>query len=153
MLFSQAGLSGTEASFIASGVSGLVNFVCTILCQFFTDKCAFALACSVSSADDRARMAGGRRPSMIRGGAVISVTMLVIGALYASGESQGGAGRWVIIVFIYLYVVAFACTWAIIIRIIVTELQPTRTRAAVSSLGQCVNWVRTTLLDPSARRE
>ena len=83
---------------------------------------------------------------MIRGGSVIASTMLIIGTLYASGASNTAAGRWAIIVLIYLFVIGFTCSWAIVIRIIVSELQPTRTRAAVSSLGQCVNWVRTLLL-------
>ena len=79
---------------------------------------------------------------MVRGGAVIASTMLIIGTLYASGASSKPAGRWAIIVLIYLFVIGFTCTWAIVIRIICSELQPTRTRAAVSSFGQCVNWVR-----------
>ncbi|KAJ3522728.1 hypothetical protein NM688_g8835 [Phlebia brevispora] len=123
VLFSQAGLSGTTSSFIASGVSGLINVVFTILCQFFTDK-------------------WGRRPSMIRGGSVIAGSMLIIGALYASEASSVPAGRWAIIVLIYIFVIGYTCSWAIVVRIICSEIQPTRTRAAVSSLGQCANWVR-----------
>ncbi len=69
--------------------------------------------------------------------------MLVIGSLYASGASNSQSGRWVIIVLIYVFVVAFSSSWAMVIRIYCSEIQPTRTRAAVSSLGQCANWVRT----------
>lgn len=38
VLFAQAGLSSTNASFLASGVSGLLNVVVTIVAQFYTDK-------------------------------------------------------------------------------------------------------------------
>lgn len=38
VLFTQAGLSSTNASFLASGVSGLLNVVVTIISQFYTDK-------------------------------------------------------------------------------------------------------------------
>lgn len=38
VLFTQAGLGSTNASFLASGVSGLVNLVVTIIAQFYTDK-------------------------------------------------------------------------------------------------------------------
>lgn len=38
VLFTQAGLSSTNASFLASGVSGLLNVVVTIIAQFYTDK-------------------------------------------------------------------------------------------------------------------
>ena len=82
---------------------------------------------------------------MIRGGSVIASTMLTIGALYASGASGTASGRWAIIVLIYCFVIGYTCSWAIVVRIICSEIQPTRTRAAVSSLGQCANWVRSTL--------
>lgn len=38
VLFTQAGLGSTNASFLASGVSGLVNLVVTIIAQFYADK-------------------------------------------------------------------------------------------------------------------
>ncbi|CAL1713568.1 unnamed protein product [Somion occarium] len=121
VLFSQAGLPGTTASFIASGVSGLVNIACTIVAQFFADS-------------------WGRRASMISGGTVIAGSMLVIGTLYASNASDTSAGRWAIIALIYIFVIGFSCTWAIVTRIICSEIQPMRTRAAATSLGQCANW-------------
>ncbi|KIP04250.1 hypothetical protein PHLGIDRAFT_31456 [Phlebiopsis gigantea 11061_1 CR5-6] len=122
VLFTQAGLSGTTSSFVASGVSGIIMVVVTFSCQFFTDT-------------------WGRRPSMIRGGYVIALSMLIIGALYASNATASPAGRWAVIVLIYVFVIGYTSTWAICVRIICSEIQPTRTRAAVSSLGQCANWV------------
>ncbi|KAL4249825.1 major facilitator superfamily protein [Abortiporus biennis] len=122
VLFQQAGLSGTTASFIASGVSGLVNVACTIGVQFFADT-------------------WGRRVTMIGGGSVIASSMLIIGTLYATGASNTEVGRWAIIVLIYIFVVGFSCSWAIVTRIICSEIQPMRTRAAATSLGQCANWV------------
>lgn len=80
---------------------------------------------------------------MIRGGSVIASSMLIIGALYASGAANNSAGRWAIIVLIYIFVIGYTCSWAIVVRIICSEIQPTQTRAAVSSLGQCANWART----------
>ena len=77
---------------------------------------------------------------MIRGGLVISGTMLTIGALYASGASSTPAGKWAIIALIYVFVVAFAMSWAVVNRIYCSEIQPMHTRAAASSLGQCANW-------------
>ncbi|TCD60580.1 hypothetical protein EIP91_009838 [Steccherinum ochraceum] len=117
-----SGLPGQQASFIASGVTGLVNLACTIAAQFFSDTWS-------------------RRTSMISGGSIIATCMLVIGTLYATSASDTAAGRWAIIVLIYVFVVAYACTWAIVTRIIASEIQPTRTRAAATSFGQCMNWV------------
>ncbi|TCD60582.1 hypothetical protein EIP91_009840 [Steccherinum ochraceum] len=122
LLFTQAGLPGQQASFIASGVTGLVNIACTIAVQFFADTWS-------------------RRTSMISGGSIIAACMLIIGTLYATSASDTAAGRWAIIVLIYIFVVAFSCTWAIVVRIIASEIQPTRTRAAATSFGQCMNWV------------
>ncbi|TFY82371.1 hypothetical protein EWM64_g1647 [Hericium alpestre] len=122
VLFSQAGLSSTTAAFLASGVSGLLNVACTIITQIYTDD-------------------WGRRSSMIRGGTIISGTMLLIGILYASNASSTLAGRWTIIALIYIFVIAFAMSWAVVNRIYCSEIQPMRTRAAATSLGQCANWV------------
>ena len=79
---------------------------------------------------------------MIRGGVMISGTMLLIGTLYATNASATAAGRWTIIALIYIFVVAFSMSWAVVNRIYCSEIQPMRTRAAATSLGQCANWVR-----------
>ncbi|KII89140.1 hypothetical protein PLICRDRAFT_109396 [Plicaturopsis crispa FD-325 SS-3] len=122
VLFSQAGLSSTKAAFLASGVSGLLNIACTIVTQIYTEK-------------------WGRRPSVIRGGLVLSGTMLIIGSLYASRASDTPAGRWTIIALIYVFVAAFSMSWAVTNRVYCSEIQPMHTRAAATSLGQCANWV------------
>lgn len=79
---------------------------------------------------------------MIRGGIVIGVAMILIGSLYASHASDTVAGRYAIIVLIYIFVVGYVASWAIVTRTICSEIQPMRTRAAATSLGQCANWVR-----------
>ncbi|KAL6304177.1 general substrate transporter [Sparassis latifolia] len=132
VLFSQAGLPSTTASFVASGVSGIINVVCTFCVQFFADNCS----------------PGGRRTSMIRGGSVIATAMLLIGTLYASHASNTAAGRYSVIVLPYIFVVGFVPSWAIVTRIICSEIQSMRTRAAVTSLGQCANWVGTPIFTP-----
>ncbi len=60
VLFSQAGLPGTTASFIASGVSGIVNVACTVLVQGFADTCKLSSTTPLfPSADDSTAL--GRR--------------------------------------------------------------------------------------------
>ncbi|KAG9075031.1 hypothetical protein FS749_013344, partial [Ceratobasidium sp. UAMH 11750] len=94
ILFSQAGLGSRQASFLASGVSGILNIASTIPAQLYLlDH-------------------WGRRSSAIVGGWAMTVCMLAIGSLYAAG-AQNGEGRWAIIVFIYVFVVAFSTTWAV----------------------------------------
>ncbi|KAF8182142.1 general substrate transporter [Mycena galopus ATCC 62051] len=121
VLFQQAGLSSTSASFLASGVSGIVMVVLTAGSLFFQDKWA-------------------RRPQMISGGSVIAGCMLLMGVLYASGAAKTQAGERTLIALIYIFIAAFISSWAIVIRVIASEIQPKRTRAPATSLAQCFGW-------------
>lgn len=123
LLFKQAGLSSEQATFLASGVSALVILGVTIPASIFAD-------------------AWGRRPSTIVGGAGLAACMLLIGSLYASNSVHGdsGAGRWVVIVTIYLFAVIFSTTWAIGFKIYSSEIHPISTRASATSLAQSANW-------------
>ncbi len=67
--------------------------------------------------------------------------MLIIGAIYLSRSNSTEPGRTAIICFIYIFVAGFVSSWAIVTRIVCNEVQPTKTRAAVSSLSQCASWV------------
>ena len=124
ILFREAGLSSEKASFLASGVSALVILGITIPATILADH-------------------WGRRTSSLLGGALITAIMIVIGSLYAADEvhSDRGAGRWVVIVGIYLFALVFSGTWAIGFRIFLVESLPRRTRSSASSLAQCSNWV------------
>lgn len=84
----------------------------------------------------------GRRHSVIYGGVGISITMFLMGALYAGKavHSTTGAGRWVVIVSIYIFAVIFSLSWAVGIKIYAAEIQPQRTRASATSLAHGSNW-------------
>jgi hypothetical protein len=73
--------------------------------------------------------------------------MLVMGSLYASNASETQAGKRTLIALIYLFIAAFISTWAVVIRVIASEIQPKRTRASATSLGQCFSWVRLVSMD------
>ncbi|CAF9913443.1 MAG: hypothetical protein ALECFALPRED_008816 [Alectoria fallacina] len=124
LLFQQAGLASSQAAFLASGVSAIVIFSVTIPALFLADK-------------------WGRRHSTIFGGIGISITMFLIGGLYAGNAVHGtfGAGRWVVIVSIYIFAVIYCISWAIGIKIYAAEIQPQRTRASATSLAHGSNWV------------
>ncbi|KAL2821747.1 hypothetical protein BDW59DRAFT_174098 [Aspergillus cavernicola] len=123
LLFEQAGLASADASFFASGVSALVIFAVTIPALIWADK-------------------WGRRHSIIYGGIGISLTMFLMGALYAGNavHSSSGAGRWVVIVSIYIFAVVFSLSWGVGIKIYAAEIQPQRTRASATSLAHGSNW-------------
>ena len=69
--------------------------------------------------------------------------MFVICSLYASNAVHPtyGAGRWVVIVSIYIFTVIFCISWAVGIKIYAAEIQPQRTRASATSLAHSSNWV------------
>jgi sugar porter (SP) family MFS transporter len=124
LLFQQAGLASGQASFLASGVSALVIFSVTIPASIYADRM-------------------GRRASTILGGLAMVAVMLLVGSLYASQTVHGdrGLARWVVIVCIYIFAIAFSITWAISLRIYSSEIQPAATRASATSLAQSANWV------------
>ncbi|KAA8643617.1 putative MFS sugar transporter [Aspergillus tanneri] len=124
LLFEQAGLASADASFFASGVSAILIFAVTIPALIWADK-------------------WGRRHSIIYGGIGLSATMFLMGALYAGNvvHSSSGAGRWVVIVSIYLFAVIFSLSWAVGIKVYAAEIQPQRTRASATSLAHGSNWV------------
>ncbi|KAJ5773028.1 hypothetical protein N7457_007924 [Penicillium paradoxum] len=124
LLFQQAGLESQEASFLASGVSAILIVVTSIPATLLADK-------------------WGRRTSTLVGGVGLTVLMILIGSLYAGHAvfSTQGAGRWVVIVSIYLYCMVQATTWGISIKVWAPEIQPQHTRAQATSLAYGANWV------------
>ena len=69
--------------------------------------------------------------------------MFLIGSLYAGKavHLNSGAGRWIVIVSIYIFVAIFCITWSIGIRIYVAESQSQRTRASATHLAHGSNWM------------
>ncbi|KAI5803949.1 general substrate transporter [Geopyxis carbonaria] len=121
VLFTQAGLSSSSASFLASGITGILNVVFTLGAQLVSNRV-------------------GRRPALIYGGALQALAMTVIAAIYGRPTTDK-AGNYTVIAMIYLFSLSFVTTWAIHMRIHVTESQPVQTRALVSSLSLSANWL------------
>lgn len=128
LLFQQAGLASEQASFLASGVSALAMLAVTIPASIYCDH-------------------WGRRTSTIVGGVLLTITMLLIGTLYAANVVHGdsGVGRWIVIACIYIFACVYSATWAISFRIYASEIQLSSTRASATSLAQSSNWVRGSL--------
>ncbi|KAH5146480.1 hypothetical protein HBH69_174260 [Parastagonospora nodorum] len=124
ILFQQAGLASNEAKFLASGVSALVIFAVTIPATMWADK-------------------WGRRTNTVFGGLGMATVMFLIGSLYAGNavHASSGAGRWVVIVCIYLFAAIFSISWAVGIKIYSSEIQPQHTRATATSMSHGANWV------------
>ncbi|KAG8979250.1 hypothetical protein FRB93_010244 [Tulasnella sp. JGI-2019a] len=123
LVFRQAGLKSQQASFLASGVSGILLAAVTLPTHLVLM--------------DR----WGRRPSTIWGGVGQGVCMFIIAMLYASGGSKALAGKWIIISLIYVFLILFSVTWAVSLKLATIELQPSRSRAVAASLSQSICWV------------
>ena len=85
----------------------------------------------------------GRRPPLIWGGFVFSVALIIIAILHATHASDHRGGQYAVIGLIFVYIVAFALSWAVVVRAYVAEIQPMRTRGPATALGQAVCWVST----------
>lgn len=85
----------------------------------------------------------GRRTSVIVGGIGLAGCMYIIGSLYVTGSvhTAGGAGRWFVIVLIFVFAVLYVSTWGIVGKIYASEIQPAETRAAANSIAQGLNFV------------
>lgn len=84
-----------------------------------------------------------RRQSVILGGLGLAIVMFIIGFLYAAGavQSSAGAGRWVVIVCIYLFAAIYNASWGVSIKLYSAEIQPQRTRAPATCLAHGSNWI------------
>ncbi|KAK0636436.1 general substrate transporter [Bombardia bombarda] len=122
-IFAQAGLSPETASFVASGVSGILMFAISVPALLLADH-------------------WGRRTLVIWGGISLAGCMTIIGSLYASNSvlSDRGAGRWIVIVLIFVFALTYCATWGIVGKIYASEIQPGHNRATANALAQALNF-------------
>jgi MFS family permease len=91
----------------------------------------------------------GRRTSAIHGGVILSGTMILIGSLYAANAVHSyGAARSVVIVSVFIFVMGYVSTWAIVGKIYASEIQPTKTRATTNSMATGGGFVSTPSMLP-----
>jgi hypothetical protein len=78
----------------------------------------------------------------------MAALMFLMGSLYAGDavHADAGAGRWIVIVSIYLFAALFSVSWAVGIKIYAAEIQPARTRAAATSMAHGSNWAANFLI-------
>ncbi|KAG9229899.1 general substrate transporter [Amylocarpus encephaloides] len=124
LLFASAGLKSSTASFLASGISGLLILLVTIPAFLLADK-------------------WGRKTASMLGGFFQMGLLFLIGSLYATGavHEEHGVARWVVIISIFAFAVVFSGTWGVSFRVYISEIQPPKTRAGATSLSLSANWV------------
>ena len=102
-LFAQAGLSGNTTALVASGVTGIVLLVTTMIASPFMDRV-------------------GRKTLMVSG-TILAFALTTIGILYASDATSKAAGRFTVIALIEIYVIAFSGSWAMCCRLYASEIR------------------------------
>ena len=140
-IFKQAGLSGQGASLLATGINGCVNVIATIPAILFLDK-------------------WGRRPVLISGAILMSFSMLLMGGLmgvhgYSVINATTGVveviipnqtASYTIIVFVYVFVAAFAFSWGPTTWLYCAEIFPLSMRAKGTSLTTAAIWATNCLV-------
>lgn len=73
----------------------------------------------------------------------MAILMFLMGGLYAGNavHKSTGAGRWIVIVCIYLFAALYSVSWGIAVKVYSAEIQPQRTRASATTLAHSSNWV------------
>ncbi|CAN6674855.1 hexose transporter Hxt17p [Trichomonascus vanleenenianus] len=135
-LFQQAGVGSTEASLLSNVIQGVILNVVTWPNMYYLDT-------------------WGRRRPLILGAISMGVCMLLIGVIMKTVghphtnpdtnkvqfdfSNNLAAGR-AVIAFLYLYVAAFAISWATPAWVVPAEILTMSARARANSLSTATNW-------------
>jgi sugar porter (SP) family MFS transporter len=111
---------GSSASILGSVGVGVVNVALTALALVLIDRI-------------------GRRPLVLTGVAVVTVSLAFLGALYLLPNQNGVVGA-LIVVGLCLYIAAFAASLGIAIWLFSSEVYPTEARGKGASLGVFTHW-------------
>lgn len=98
-------------------LTGIVNLIFTII--------AFALI-------DRF----GRKKLLLWGSAVMGICMLIVGWLFYTGNLS----NYLVLITIFVYIAAFACTWGSVLWVYVAEIFPNKIRGHATSFAVFGNW-------------
>jgi SP family xylose:H+ symportor-like MFS transporter len=106
-IFRNMGAS-TDASLLQTIIVGIINMLFTILAIFTVDHF-------------------GRKPLMIAGALIMSISMLSLGFYFYSGKPGITA-----LIFMLLYIAGFAMSWGPVTWVLLTEIFPNSIRGATS---------------------
>ncbi|MBN2615573.1 MAG: sugar porter family MFS transporter, partial [Bacteroidales bacterium] len=120
-IFMIAGFEGARAGIWGSVTVGVVNVAFTILSLFMIDKL-------------------GRRKLFFIGTAGIVVSLIALGTVFAFLGDLGAMGKWLSIIFVWVYIAFFAISLGPLGWLIISEIFPLRVRGIGSSIGSLANW-------------
>lgn len=85
----------------------------------------------------------GRRPLLLWGAVVLTVSLVALGAIFAIGPNKAG---YFILLVLCLYIAAFALSFGPIFGLMSAEIFPTRVRAVGAAIATFANWVANLLV-------
>jgi SP family arabinose:H+ symporter-like MFS transporter len=115
-IFKQTG-AGTDASLTQTIIVGAVNLAFTLVSLWLIDKV-------------------GRKVLLLVGAALMTVSLLVVGYAFHSGHTAGP----LVLVFVLLFVAAFAVSFGPIVWLIIAEIFPTRIRGRATAIASVALW-------------
>jgi MFS family permease len=121
-IFMIVGFEGARAGIWGAVSVGVVNVAFTILSLFMIDKL-------------------GRRKLYFIGLSGIVASLIALGLVFAFHSSLGDAGKWLAIVFVWIYIAFFAISLGPLGWLIISEIFPLRVRGIGSSIGSLSNWL------------
>lgn len=121
LIFSQLGYH-MDASFLGVLVVSTVNLMCTMVVVLIVDKV-------------------GRKPLLIFGGLLMSLSMLMLGSLFHSQQSG-----YLALVGMCFYIAGFAFSFGPIVWIMLTEIYPAPIRGQAMSLAVAAQWIANLLV-------
>ncbi|KNG85317.1 hypothetical protein ANOM_006278 [Aspergillus nomiae NRRL 13137] len=124
-IFRKIGLSGSSVDLLATGVIGILNFLCTIPAIMYMDR-------------------WGRRKVLLAGAAGMGISQLIVATLYAVYKSSWASNRsagWATAVFVWLYVCNFAYSIGCVNWVIPSEIFPPGVRSQAVGISIGTNWL------------
>ncbi|WP_430123442.1 sugar porter family MFS transporter [Paenibacillus chibensis] len=115
-IFKETG-AGTNAALIQTILVGLINFLFTILAIWLIDKV-------------------GRKALLLTGSAAMTICLAVIGIAFQTGHTSGP----LVLIFILIYVAAFAVSLGPVVWVIISEIFPNRVRGIATSIASMALW-------------
>lgn len=116
-IFKRVGV-GTNASLTETIIVGLVNFVFTIVSLWLIDKV-------------------GRKTLLIIGSAIMTISLAVVGFEFSATHPNGA----LVLIFILLFVAAFAVSFGPIVWLVIAEIFPTNIRGRATAIASVALWL------------
>ncbi len=120
-IFLIAGFEGARAAIWGAVSVGVINVFFTVLSLFMIDRL-------------------GRRKLFFIGTVGIVVSLVALGAVFAFLPALGTMGKWLAIIFVWVYIAFFAISLGPLGWLFISEVFPLRVRGIGSSIGSLSNW-------------